>query len=221
MVLALAGGSSAALAAADDLQQGISLYNSGQFGQALPLLEKAARQSPYDATRHYYLGLCYQAQKQSTLAKAQFQWVAANAPDPTLKSYAAKALNASSQAHTAGSGASQSSQAVATVAPTSAVAQSPAVAAKPRGKCKAMMFETSWCHYCHEFAPHFDEVADKNRGKMDFQRLDAEDPSNAGLKEKYNVHSYPRLVYIDGSGNLIANEGRGGFDQRIAELTAP
>ncbi len=79
------------------------------------------------------------------------------------------------------------------------------------------MFETSWCHYCHEFAPEFDAAANKYRGVMDFQRVDAEE--NTDLKAKYNVRSYPRLVYLDGKGNTLYNEGRGAFSERLTELT--
>jgi len=39
------------------------------------------------------------------------------------------------------------------------------------------------------------------------------------MKQKYGIKSYPRLVYLDGKGNLLYNEGRGGFADRLKELT--
>jgi thiol-disulfide isomerase/thioredoxin len=81
-----------------------------------------------------------------------------------------------------------------------------------------IFFETSWCHYCHEFAPQFDEARRKYQNKMDFQQMDAEH-DGASLAQRYGVHSYPSLVYLDGSGKLLYNEGRGEFQNRIKELT--
>ena len=66
-----------------------------------------------------------------------------------------------------------------------------------------------------EFAPQFDEAANKYRSLMDFQHIDAEDSGNLELKEKYGIKSYPRLVYLDGKGNLLYNEGRGAFSDRL------
>jgi thioredoxin-related protein len=54
---------------------------------------------------------------------------------------------------------------------------------------------------------------------MDFQHIDAEDPANFDIKQKYGIKSYPRLVYLDGKGNLLYNEGRGAFADRVKELT--
>ncbi|MBS2008466.1 MAG: hypothetical protein JST01_15575 [Cyanobacteria bacterium SZAS TMP-1] len=210
----------AALAAPSFYAQGVALYSAGKYGQALPVLEAAAKASPYDSSTHYYLGLCLMALKQSGQARRQFEWVAQNAADPTLKSYASSALAAipaGGAAHASGTGSGSTAPAAR---PTDFSAPQAVASTQPKklGRCKVLMFETSWCHYCHEFAPHFDEVANKYRGSMDFQRVDAE--QDIGLKEKYGIHSYPRLVYLDGSGNVLYNEGRGEFDNRIQELTA-
>jgi len=93
-VLSISSTVTAAIASTNDLSKGIELYNAGKYSQSLPLLEAAVRANPYDDSSHYYLGLCYQSLKQITLAKSHFQWVAANARNATLRSYAAKAMTA-------------------------------------------------------------------------------------------------------------------------------
>ena len=208
---------SVAVAASADFNKGVELYNSGKYSQSLPLLEAAVRANAYDDSSHYYLALCYQALKQTTLAKAHFEWVAANSRNPTLRSYAARATAASGASATATNASVSPAQSAKAPAEQLAV-QTGEAKAKQLGRCKVLMFETSWCHYCHEFAPQFDDAAQKYR-TVDFQHVDAEDPSNADMKQKYSIKSYPRLVYLDGKGNVLYNEGRGEFSTRLQELT--
>lgn len=54
---------------------------------------------------------------------------------------------------------------------------------------------------------------------MDFERVDGD--KNPELKRKYQVRGFPSLIYLDTYGNMIYNEGRGNFQQRIKELTSP
>jgi thiol-disulfide isomerase/thioredoxin len=206
-----------AIASTSDLSKGVELYNAGKYSQSLPLLEAAVRANPYDDSSHYYLGLCYQSLKQITLAKSHFQWVATNARNATVRSYAAKAMAAYSAPTTASnSNASEAQPAKQTS--QQMVVQAADTKIKQLGRCKVLMFETSWCHYCHEFAPQFDEAA-QNYRSVDFQHVDAEDPANLEMKQKYGIKSYPRLVYLDGKGNVLYNEGRGEFSNRLHELT--
>lgn len=204
-------------AASADLSRGIEFYNAGKYSQSLPLLEAAVRANPYDDSSHYYLGLCYQSLKQITLAKAHFQWVAANGRNPTLRAYAAKTM-----AHYGSpvEATSATASAAASTAPanTQTAQQTADAKIKQLGRCKVLMFETSWCHYCHEFAPTFDEAAQKYR-TVDFQHVDAEAPGNAEMTQKYGIKGYPSLVYLDGKGNVLYNEGRGEFANRLHELT--
>lgn len=208
---------SAAPAQAGGLNNGIELYNAGKYGQALPVLEAAVRANPYDPAGHYYLGLCYQGLKQSSLARQHFQWVAANSRDQTLRAYAEKAMG--SYVPPKASGSLSTTAAPSASSSGAAAATASEARAKQLGRCKVLMFETSWCHYCHEFAPQFDEAAGKYGSVMDFQHVDAEDPANGDMKQKYGIKSYPRLVYLDGKGNVLYNEGRGAFDERLKELT--
>lgn len=40
---------------------------------------------------------------------------------------------------------------------------------------------------------------------VQFHRYNAEDSSNAALVQKYNIHAYPTLVYLDSSGKVLLN----------------
>jgi tetratricopeptide (TPR) repeat protein len=248
-----------AIAAADDYQKAKALYKAGRYSQALPLFEKTVLSNPYDAEKHYFLGLCYRELKQIKLAKQHFEWATLNTQDIILRSYAGKALNAlipkvpltftggsslsNSGASTGSSNASRTSTvngvttfsgaspAAGGSSPASASASATAPAQAPTqtaaapdaekirklGRCKVLVFEIASCQYCHEFAPTFDEAANKYRNSMDFEHVNADD--NADLKEKYGIKSYPRLVYLDGRGNVLYNEGRGAFSNRLTELT--
>lgn len=199
---------------AGSLADGVTLYNQGKYSDALPRLQKAVRENPYDGNSHYYLALCYQSLKQNAMARQHFQWVVDGAKDEKLKAYAATALKSLPAARASGTpGGAPLMQPVTSSAPATS---SPQAVRNDLGRCKVIMFETSWCHYCHEFAPDFDAAANKYRGKMDFERVDAE--QNADLKERYGVKSYPRLVYLDGKGKVLYNEGRGKFSSRLTEL---
>ncbi len=196
------------LAAPSDYQQGVDLYKVGKFSLAISALETSIKATPNDASSHYYLALCHLALKQQAQARQQFEWVSLNSAEPTLKAYATSAMNALPAPGDVRGRRYEEELSAGEQAPP-----------RKLGRCKVLMFETSWCHYCHAFAPHFDEVAAKNRSVMDFERLDAEKKPNIALREKYKIHSFPRLVYLDGNGNLLYNEGRAAFDQRVHELT--
>jgi thioredoxin-related protein len=43
--------------------------------------------------------------------------------------------------------------------------------------------------------------------KANFKRVNAEDDSNASLVEKYQVKSFPRLVFTDNTGKAYINQG--------------
>jgi len=41
------------------------------------------------------------------------------------------------------------------------------------------------------------------RGQVDMRQINADDDDNAALKERYKIHSYPRLVYTDDTGIVL------------------
>lgn len=199
-----------ALAGSAAYNEGVALYNKGDYKQAQAAFERAIAQTPYDGFSHYYLALCYQSKKQYGPARQHLQWVVNNAKDNRLRAHATSALNRCPAAPASGSTSSSGAPATANAGDAAPAPR------KDLGRCKVIMFETSWCHYCHEFAPTFDDAANKYRGKMDFQRVDAE--QNTSLRDQYGIRSYPTLVYLDGRGKVLYTEGRGAFQRRLQEL---
>lgn len=86
------------------------------------------------------------------------------------------------------------------------------------GRCKAILFETTWCKYCKQFDPEFNAASEQFGGLMDFEKVDAD--KDKLLADQYGVKGYPTLVYLDGAGNVLYNEGHGQFQERVKELTA-
>lgn len=221
--------------AIDQYAMAVKLFELKDFQSAATRFEKITQEQPKNEKAHYYLGLSYKALGKFGPAQEQFVWVSENGFDKTCVDYSRQQLLAMKKSATSlrqkpkafqvaqyggsQSGSSASSSSSSSSSSTSAMtAQAPAK--RNLGRCKVLFFETSWCHYCHEFAPQFDEAKRKYQNKMDFQQLDAEG-DGADLAQKYGIHSYPRLVYLDGSGKLLYNEGRGAFQDRLKELIGP
>ncbi|MDZ4835452.1 MAG: thioredoxin domain-containing protein [Candidatus Melainabacteria bacterium] len=206
-------------------------YNSRDYKTAVQRFEVIVHAEQQNEKARYYLGLSYKALGQNSLAQQQFMWISEHGFDRTCITYARQQMAlmknpvaraarpkpvVATQFSGSQSGGSQSFASQSSSSSQNATAQAPQK--KNLGRCKVIFFETSWCHYCHEFAPQFEEARRKYQNKMDFQQMDAEH-DGASLAQRYGIHSYPRLVYLDGSGKLLYNEGRGEFQDRIKELT--
>lgn len=201
--------------AGDQYAMAVKLFELKDFHSAATRFEKITQEQPKNEKAHYYLGLAYKAQGQLGAAEQQFLWVSENGFDKTCVDYSRKQLLAMKKS---AASLRQRPNAAQNFGSQPAVAQAPAK--KNLGRCRVIFFETSWCHFCHEFAPQFEEARKKYQNKMDFQEVDAEG-DGAELAQKYDVHSYPRLVYLDGSGKVLFNEGQGEFQARIKALTGP
>lgn len=189
------------------------LYQGKRYGAALTKLRSVPPNLADDMT-HYYLALCHQAMSQTGQAKDEYGWVITHSRNPSLRQNATiglQGLDKFASARTASIASSGSS------APTSAEKPTGAAAAV-NGPVTVMEWYTDWCHYCKEFDPQFAAAEGKYRGKINFKRYDGDDPSNAGLKEKYAISGYPHLVYTDRNGKVLYNEGRGQFAKRLEEF---
>ena len=69
-------------------------------------------------------------------------------------------------------------------------------------------FGASWCVPCKKFAPVFDKVAEKYKGKVDFQHIDAEAEKHKALVDKYKVMTLPTIVFVDKSGNTVVTKNK-------------
>ncbi|MBX9573354.1 MAG: thioredoxin fold domain-containing protein [Candidatus Obscuribacterales bacterium] len=69
-------------------------------------------------------------------------------------------------------------------------------------------FGAAWCVPCKKFAPVFDKVAEKYKGKVDFQHIDADDEKNKALVDKYKVMSLPTIVFVDKTGKTVDTKNK-------------
>jgi hypothetical protein len=209
------------------VNEGVVLYNKGEYAAALPILIKTIKASPTDPLYHYYLGLCYDRLHSGGSAKGQFVWVARNSKDKQLRSYAETALHGNAPVVSTGSStetppatapASDSASASTPSAGSSASDTRYGVSSRlPYGRCRIYFFESA-NRDSQQFAPIFDNAARSYRGSFDFQRLDVSAPATVTLLQKYKVSKFPALIYLDGKGTEIYNEGPRTFNTRLTEL---
>lgn len=67
-------------ARANGFQQAVLEYNQGHYTSALSEFQTFKRAYPNNALVRYYLALCHQALNHIDEAKAEYEWVGANAP---------------------------------------------------------------------------------------------------------------------------------------------
>jgi thiol-disulfide isomerase/thioredoxin len=196
------------LAAVPSFQSAVADYNAGKYTVALNEFKQFEASYPKNGMSHYYLALCYQSLGDRTNARQEYN-LTNQYGDATLKGYAQKALAFLGGSGGSGSAGSASTTSGAGGSPTFTPAQLVA-AGRANGSIKTaqvsevMEFYTDWCHVCKEFAPVWSAGQQKVSG-VAFHQYNAEDQSNASLVQKYSVHAYPTLVYLDRSGNVLKN----------------
>lgn len=77
------------------------------------------------------------------------------------------------------------------------------VAESKSGLPKVIDFYATWCQPCKKLAPVLEELEKSYKGKIEFERLDVEQPQNKALVEKFEVAAYPTVVFLDKTGKLI------------------
>jgi thiol-disulfide isomerase/thioredoxin len=190
-------GSATAANSAPSFQQAVADYNAGKYSQALGEFKQFVAAYPTNAQSHYYIALCYQSMGNRAEARQEFT-LTDRYGDGSLKGYAQSALKVlgapgTSSARSVASAPVQPVRVGANSAPTQTASTS-----------QVLEFYTDWCHVCKEFEPKWSAAQGKVSG-VQFQRYNAEDSSNASLVQKYSVHAYPTLVYLDRSGNVLKN----------------
>lgn len=56
---------------------------------------------------------------------------------------------------------------------------------------------------CRRFEPTWDEVSSQFGSKVEFKRIDGEDPYNDRLKKKFAINGYPIIIFTDNSGQML------------------
>jgi thiol-disulfide isomerase/thioredoxin len=182
---------------------------------------------PNDEAAHYYRAVSLQYMGEYKRAKSDYEWVVNNGRNPAFKQQSNMALEGlmrSLYGVGAGSGHTGGTAAVSTP-PTektaSAVAKSTTatkVASAVGAKPKVYEFYTDWCHVCKSHASEYEELQGEVSSKVDFQRLNAEDPNNSDLVQKFGVHQYPTFVMVDPSGKSVFNEAGGYGKAQLIDL---
>lgn len=65
------------------------------------------------------------------------------------------------------------------------------------GKPVVALFYVDWCGYCKRFAPKYNEIAKKYRGKFNFTMINVEDKKNADLVKEYDIKAFPTVYIIN------------------------
>jgi len=200
--------------AAPTAQEAINDYNAGKYLSCLQKLQ--ALNLKNNATAHYYIALCAQNLNRMTEAKAEYNWVISNGAEP-LRGYAQKGLANLDKLHVRPPAATE------LPAPTDkAEPKKAAVASAAPGVKKIIYFMTTWNRQCNIFKPSFEE-AQGHFKDIAFTSMDGDEASSSALKEKYNVSSFPTIVYLDAAGKVLKNEAGApasteAFESQINEL---
>lgn len=188
-----------------ELHSAILLYNSFRYKDALPLLDTVLKSEPNEVMAHYYRGLCMQNLNQLTDATQEFDWVIKNGKAPTL--------------------AGQAERAKRQISTVQSVLGSDGKPKAGGQRPKVYDFYTTWCGPCKVLKPIFDSVEHEYKGKVDMISLDAEDPANKAIVEKYQIFGYPTLVFVDSLGRKV-DEATGlvpktELERRVKKLLSP
>ncbi len=189
------------------MQEAMTDYKSGHYAIALQKFDQLEKQYPNSPIVHYYAGLCKQSMGQITDAKNEYSWVSEHG-DSQLKSLASAGLAHLGKYSTSVAGnASEAQPAPAskgdkTDKPMAKVASSAGAAAGASKVKTIYAFVTSWDRNCAIFQPVFDDTKSQFKD-IQFVKVDAE--ASVDLAKKYNVSSYPTLVYLDANQKVLEN----------------
>ncbi len=177
-------------AAGSPIKEAIDLFNKKSYGEALAKCDVVIKATPTDIPAHYYKALSLHYLNRLPEAKVEYAWVSKTGVAP----YAANATNAL--------------QVIANAAVFSSKL--------PR----VLDFYTTWCVPCKQVEPMIKEVAESYKGKVDFVRVDAEDPSNKQIVDKYlPAAEYPTLVFVDKAGKSLEVVGRFNRDVIVSKIS--
>jgi thioredoxin-like negative regulator of GroEL len=186
------------------LEQAVTMYKGRRYSEAIAQFDAYAKQPAADqTTAHYYMGLCYQCLNQVGRAQSEYQWVVDNGRDQALRGYAQTAID---QLAAYKGRRSYQGLAVATGAKPRAVAgasKSNLARYPTHGRPVVLDFSTSWCGWCKKMEPTVDVAQSRFSGRIEFQKLDGDDPDNQELKSRYGVTGYPCFILLDSKGQFV------------------
>jgi thiol-disulfide isomerase/thioredoxin len=187
-------------------------------------MDAVLRTKPNDESAHYYRAVSLQYMGEYQRAKSDYDWVVNNGRNPAFRQQSTLALQGLMKTlYGVGVGGARSGGTVNTAAVQPPVKdkekdKATKVAAATGPKPKVYEFYTDWCHVCMAHASEYEELQGEVSGKVDFQRLNAEDPANSDLVQKFGVHAYPTFVMVDGNGKAVFNEAGGYAKNDLKEI---
>ncbi|MBI4532695.1 MAG: thioredoxin fold domain-containing protein [Candidatus Melainabacteria bacterium] len=186
--------------------EAVQSYKSCRYSQALSQFQAISKLHGSDVLTRYYIGLCYHSLNQVGKAQNEYEWVAIHSADPALKHNAQVALQqlGQYQAHRAYQG------------------QGNTFARANTGRPRVIDFYTTWCGPCKRLAPILSQVESEFKGKVEFERLDAESPENAQLVQRYGIDAYPTVIFLDGRGlqvnKIVGLTGKSEYVYAVQQL---
>jgi len=177
-------------------------------------MDAVLRTKPNDESAHYYRAVSLQYMGEYKLAKTDYEWVLNNGRNPTIRQQSTLALQGIMKSlygvgmDSARTGGTAHAAAIQAPAKATTIATTK-IASAGGGKPKMYEFYTDWCRVCKAHASEYEELQGEVSSKVDFQRLNAEDPANSDLVQKFGVQAYPTFVMVDANGKAVFNQAGG------------
>ncbi len=166
----------------------VGLYLKNNFDEALPKFQAMEKSEPKNENIRYYEALCYQRIGEKGKAADEYSWILKNSKNAAFKEIIRERIKRVSPSF-------------------SEKGSEPAVAEKlSQGPVrKVIFFSTNWCSVCRAFDPTWVNTSQTFKGRIKFEHLNAEDPANKALVDRYRPKAYPTLVYLDAKDNVMEN----------------
>lgn len=175
----------------ENFDKAVATYLKDDYKASLPLFQAVAKSDPKYPKVHYYLALCYQQLDDDKNAATEYEQSLAQSKDPAFKEIVAERLLRTKRR--LGLAPKQSSE-----------DKAPALGKHDPVK-KVIWFSTNWCSHCKKFNTAWEAGKEKFTGKLNFEHVNAEDPSAWKTVETYKPKAYPTLVYLDAKNKIIEN----------------
>jgi len=202
-----------------DFNQAVFKYRNKKYVDAYKDFKALCIQHRGNALCRYYLGLCAQELGLINEARAHYSWVRENG-NRALNMQASDAAHRISKMPGYHRIIPQSSDALLfTPLPkwvtaggkpeepkeeTTGAVGGPVVEASAKVKT-IIDFYAPWCRWSADFEPTWNTVKYRYKA-IEFKRLNAEDAANSELVQKFHVHAYPALGYMDAGGKVLQNQ---------------
>ena len=86
--------------------------------------------------------------------------------------------------------------------------------------CTILLFSSPKCGHCVNFEPEWVKLTEKaNSFKFACKKINVEEPSNAELKQMFNVTGWPTIIFLAPNGSYAVHTGPRKHDIILQEVT--